>query len=248
MCTVVILRRPADDVSLVIGANRDEMRERPWKPPGRHWPDRPHVVGGLDELAGGTWMAVNDDGLVAALLNREHALGPAPGMRSRGELVLRALDHRTAADAAHTLARIDVDAFRPFNLVLADAADALWLAHRGDGRIEVAPIPAGLSMLTGRELNDATSPRIHRYRDRFRRATPPSLNGGDWADWRALLEETTPQPGHGPQSAMRFRLANGFETLSSTILVVPRQKRGRQPRWEFAMDENDVWTWRAVAL
>src|ERR1700686_4028446 len=53
MCTLVILRRPEHRWPVVIGANRDEMIDRPWEPPGRHWPDRPEVVAGLDRLAGG---------------------------------------------------------------------------------------------------------------------------------------------------------------------------------------------------
>ena len=97
MCSVIILRRPDAAWPLVLGANRDEMADRPWLPPARHWPDRPNVVAGLDELAGGTWLGLNDEGLVAAILNRPGTLGPEQGKRSRGELVLEALDHADAA-------------------------------------------------------------------------------------------------------------------------------------------------------
>ena len=48
MCTVVILRRPGHPWPLVFAANRDEMLDRPWRPPGRHWPERPEVVAGLE--------------------------------------------------------------------------------------------------------------------------------------------------------------------------------------------------------
>ena len=96
MCTLVILRRPEDAWPVVIGANRDEMIDRPAKPPGRHWPDRPEVVAGLDIEAGGSWLGVNDWGVAAAVLNRHGSLGPASGLRSRGELVLEALDHADA--------------------------------------------------------------------------------------------------------------------------------------------------------
>ena len=41
MCTLAILRRPEHDWPVVIGANRDEMIDRPALPPGRHWSDRP---------------------------------------------------------------------------------------------------------------------------------------------------------------------------------------------------------------
>ena len=55
---------------MLIAANRDEMRGRPWSPPGRHWPQRPGIVAGQDREAGGTWLGANDAGVVAAVLNR----------------------------------------------------------------------------------------------------------------------------------------------------------------------------------
>ncbi len=79
MCTLVILRRPDHPWPVVIGANRDEMIDRPALPPARHWPDRPEVVAGLDRLAGGSWLGVNDWGVAAAILNRRGSLGPAAG-------------------------------------------------------------------------------------------------------------------------------------------------------------------------
>lgn len=131
MCTVVLLRRPQSAWPLLLAANRDELKSRPWRLPARHWPDRPEVVAGLDVLAGGSWLGVNDHGVVAAVLNRVGTLGPAAGKRSRGELVLEALDHAEAAAAARALSDLDPDAYRPFNLLVADARDAFWLRHAG---------------------------------------------------------------------------------------------------------------------
>ena len=88
MCSVIILSRPDHDWPILIASNRDEMHERPWDPPGRHWPDRPDVVAGRDKLAGGSWLGMNDFGVVAGILNRRNTLGPQEGKRSRGELVL----------------------------------------------------------------------------------------------------------------------------------------------------------------
>lgn len=131
MCTVVLLRRAGDRWPLLLAANRDEMLSRPWRPPGRHWQDRPEVVAGMDEQAGGSWLGVNDFGVVAAVLNRVGTLGPAEGKRSRGELVLDALDFTDATAAATALADLDPDAYRPFNLIIADAEAAFWLRHAG---------------------------------------------------------------------------------------------------------------------
>jgi uncharacterized protein with NRDE domain len=131
MCTVVVLHRPGATWPLLLAANRDELSGRPWRPPRRHWPDRPDVVAGLDVEAGGSWLGVNDDGVVAAVLNRVGSLGRAAGKRSRGELVLEALDHADAAAAAAALLALDPDAYRPFNLLVADSRDAFWLRHGG---------------------------------------------------------------------------------------------------------------------
>ncbi len=56
MCTLVLPRRPRDLWPLVIAADRDEMRDRPGLPPGRHRPDRPGVIGGRDPIGGGSWL------------------------------------------------------------------------------------------------------------------------------------------------------------------------------------------------
>src|ERR1700691_6420290 len=97
----VILRRPGADYPVLIAANRDEMIARPWLAPARHWPDRPEVLAGKDELAGGTWLGLNDHGVAAGILNRYGSLGPGPGARSRGELGLGAPDHADSPAAAH---------------------------------------------------------------------------------------------------------------------------------------------------
>ncbi|MGH1478141.1 MAG: NRDE family protein [Geminicoccales bacterium] len=131
MCTLVILRRPEATWPLILGANRDELEHRPWRAPARHWPDRPEVVAGMDVSAGGSWFGVNDDGLMAAVLNRPGTLGPKAGKRSRGELVLEALDHAEAKMAAEALVDLDPESYQPFNLVIADRFDAFWLRHAG---------------------------------------------------------------------------------------------------------------------
>ena len=45
---------------LLLGV-RDEFTGRPWQRPARHWP-RSALIGGLDEQAGGTWLAVHPNG------------------------------------------------------------------------------------------------------------------------------------------------------------------------------------------
>ena len=173
MCTVVIYREPDADWPVLVAANRDEMRDRPWRAPGRHWRDRPNVVAGQDELAGGSWMGLNDEGVVAAILNRVGSLGPDDNRRSRGELVLEALDHGDAASAAKAMADINPEAYRTFNLVVLDARDGFWVRHDGGPSVDVKALPAGFSMITAADRNDTRSPRIRDYLPRFVQASRP---------------------------------------------------------------------------
>ncbi len=226
MCTLVILRRPDHDWPVVIGANRDEMIERPARAPGRHWPDRPEVVAGIDLLAGGSWLGVNDWGVAAAVLNRHGSLGPEAGLRSRGELVLEALDHADAVDAAAALSDLDPAAYRSFNLIVADNRDAFWLRHTGPGRnetgrIEAHPVPDGLSIIAAGDLDELMTPRLRLARPRFAAAGPPDPDTGDWTAWQDLLSDDTVPPGEPEEAALRFRTPRGFATVSSSLIALP---------------------------
>ena len=254
MCSVIILRRPDAPFPVVLGANRDEMADRPWQPPGRHWPDRPNVVAGLDELAGGSWLGLNDEGVVAAILNRTGTLGPQAGKRSRGELVLEALDHADAADAAMALAQLDTRAYRPFNLLVADNRDAYVIMHRGDTprhRPEVATIGEGLHMLTAVDLDDPADPRVRLYLPLFRAAPPPDpapAGGGaaDWGGWPDLLGSRIWE-GDSARGAMDFRLPTGFGTTSSALVALPSAERPDMPPvWHFAAGRPHEAPWRPV--
>ena len=234
MCTLIILRRPGHDWPLVLAANRDEMAGRPWKPPARHWPDREEVVGGIDLESGGSWLARNDHGVVAAILNRAGSLGPAPGKRSRGELVLDALDHADAGAAAVALADLDPGAYRPFNLVVADNTSAWWLAAREHARsIVVERVPEGLSILTAHDMNDMTSSRVARYLPLFRDAAAPDPETGDWTAWQALMASRETDDDYF--GAMNIVTGGGFGTLSSSLIALPSPE-ATDPRgqWLFA--------------
>ena len=255
MCTIVVLRRPGHEWPVLIAANRDELRNRPWKAPARHWPDRPEVVAGLDLLAGGSWLGLNEAGLVAAALNREGTLGPAAGKRSRGELVLDALDHADAAEAAGALSALDPAAYRSFNLVVADNRDAFLLAHRDPASgapIAVEPLPVGLSMITALDRDDPRAPRIRFHHPRFLAAPVPDPSKGDWSAWEALLASREAEPGAGTRGAlfidpMPAGDPGAFGTVSSSLIALPAADRSDSgPIWRFADGPPERWRWEIV--
>ena len=251
MCTVVILRRADHDWPILFAANRDEMADRPWKPPARHWPDRANVRAGIDEFAGGTWLGVNDEGVVAGLLNRRESLGPDPRLRTRGELVLEALDHADAADAVAALADLDGRGYRSFNMVVADNRDAFWLRSLGataGGRVEVHELPAGLTMLTAHDLDDRASARTRTYLPRFREAPAPDPGTGDWAAWEARLAGREHAPDADAGEAMTVVTDFGFGTLSSSLIALPAMHLGgARPVYRFAAGRPGEAGYRPVA-
>lgn len=253
MCTIVVLIRPGKPWPVLIAANRDEMLSRPWQAPAEHWPDRPGVVAGLDVLAGGSWLGVNKEGVVAAALNRRHSLGPQEGMRSRGELVLEALDHADADAAARALAAIDPKAYRTFNLVIADNSGAFWLRNRGEdgpGHVEAFGLDPGYSMITAYDLNDRSSVRIRDHLPRFEAAAVPDPETGKWQGWQALLASRgNGSQEDGQEGAMCIRTARGFGTSSSSLIALPGPEQARiKPVWLFAGGAPDEAPYRPVPL
>jgi hypothetical protein len=227
MCTLVISRSPGAAWPVAIAANRDEMQGRAWDAPAAHWPAQPGIVGGRDRLAGGTWMAARD-GVVASVLNRPGSLGPAAGFRSRGELPLLALAHPTAERAAAALAREEGGAWRPFNLVVADAASAWLLVGDGPGPIAATALPAGVAMITaiGRDAGETARARVHLPRFQAIPHPSPEADGA----WAALLAATDHEPGAGPRGGLTVTPDNGYGTVSASLLFL----RPGEVLWRFA--------------
>lgn len=104
MCLLVVLSRVHPATPLVVAANRDEWLSRPALPCAVLQERGPRILGGRDELAGGTWLAVNEHGVFAGLTNQPTPIRD-PSRRSRGELPLALVQHASA--------RAAVDAFLP---------------------------------------------------------------------------------------------------------------------------------------
>ena len=251
MCTAVILRRPQHPWPVLVAANRDERRSRPWQPPARHWPDRADVIGGMDDISGGSWLAMNDYGVAALLLNRRGTLGPHPDKRSRGELVLEALDHADAVAAAAALADLNSGAYAAFNLLVADNQDAYWIAN--DDRPDrpfarVLPIPVGWSMIAADDLNDPASERLV-HLNRFRDTDAPDPDADDWSAWQTLLASRDHDPATGPLGAMNVDTDSDYGTVSSSLIALPGADRAAaDPVWLFADGPPDRAPFRRVAL
>src|SRR3954471_923453 len=108
MCLVFLAFRANDDDPVILGANREESRRRPSTPPVccRSGSMR-CLLAGADRgpegtcLEIGTWLGVNEAGLVVAVTNRRDGeLAWADQVRSRGLLAVALLGLDTPERAA----------------------------------------------------------------------------------------------------------------------------------------------------
>jgi uncharacterized protein with NRDE domain len=158
MCTLAIYFRATRDCPVVIAANRDEFLERPAVEPTTLL-EHPHVVGGKDLKAGGTWLGISEHGIVAGLLNRRAENGGNPDARSRGLLCLDALRRRTAREAAEFAGRERGSDYNPFNLLMVSRTEAFVAYNRG-ASIEVVELKPGLHLLSNLNVDDFECPKI----------------------------------------------------------------------------------------
>jgi uncharacterized protein with NRDE domain len=217
MCTVLLLLRPDERWPLLVASNRDERLDRAFDPPWRWWPDAPQVLAWRDRTSGGSWLGVNDGGVFATLINHVDELGPLPGKRSRGDLVVEALRRDDAAAAAETIAALDGDAFRGFTLLVADRAQAFTVSN-DDGAMRVVAISPGHHMLTPEGCDVPGSRRFDAHIAEFRAAAVPRPGEEDWASWIALLQR---EDADDPHQAMTVVTDHGFGTVASTLIAVP---------------------------
>jgi uncharacterized protein with NRDE domain len=142
MCLLLIALHVHPRFPLIVAANRDEFLARPTLP-ADFWSDRPEILAGRDQSAGGTWMGVTRSGRFAAVTNYRDLHRPRPAEpSSRGQLVLEALSGDP--DTQHPY-RYD-----GFNLLWGDT-DRLMYHNNISGTVET--VPSGIHGLSNHMLN-----------------------------------------------------------------------------------------------
>ena len=122
MCMLAILYRVAKNTPILLAANREESLTCPTQFP-KIQPGSPKVVCGLDRQAGGTWLGVNQFGVVVVVTNRPKRYVPLEP-RSRGLLCRDLLEMRTAREAAeHARKELQAGLYAGANYLCADLAN-----------------------------------------------------------------------------------------------------------------------------
>ncbi len=240
MCTVVVTLAPGERVPLRLLGIRDELTSRPWRPPARHWPGSP-LIGGIDEQAGGTWLAVHP-GIprVACLLNgRGHVRRPRAPPQPGRPLAAR---RRRRAWHAQPARRRPGRARRlrpvPPDLRHAGLGDRADLDRRRTRRHPAAR-PAVRDLGPGTHLftnaghaypaepgDPAGEPKAAHFADKFAAARPsadPALPVAEaWGDWLTLASGDGLDPADPAAIIVRRDLPDGrvYGTTSVTLVAL----------------------------
>ena len=247
MCTLALYFRVFPDIPLLVAANRDEFLDRPSSNPAL-LSTGPWVVAGRDLSAGGTWLGLNQHGMIAGVLNKRSADKPVdPGRRSRGLLCLEILQAGGLAAARARLGDEKVWRYNGFNLLVATAAGCLVATTRGDS-IELRDLQPGVHLLTNLEINDPTCPRIAKSHRLFAALPPfPATHIDEMLPaLRTLLSDhSTPLDPRSEHIENLCVHRGGYGTRSSSIIALPA---GGAPRYWHAPGPPCRTDYAAVAL
>ncbi|MFO0914454.1 MAG: NRDE family protein [Pirellulales bacterium] len=161
MCLLALQYRLVPESPILVAANREEFYERPSAPPSIQ-SGKPRILCGTDQQAGGTWLGVNQNGMLVAVCNRRRTVPTYP-TRSRGVLC-RELLKADSATAARDMAMEELSSgkYDGANYVCVDF-DSGWIVHGGD-EVEAVRLEDGLNIVSNGDVNDPRDERVQMCR------------------------------------------------------------------------------------
>lgn len=208
MCTVSAIGRREGGVRLV--CNRDERPDRPTDPPRRVRCGAQDTLMPIDREAGGTWISVNERGLIFTLLNRTPRSPVANGAVSRGLIIPGCAGAANLDEVAQRLQQLHSESYSPFRLLVID-----------DSRILEAESVGGISLrwwVLDRPLMRTSSGLGDHVVERPRASLFAAMvgHGGSTADQDAFHDHSWPD--HPETSVMMAR--HDARTVSQTTVEV----------------------------
>ena len=224
MCLLLIAVDWIPQCPLLLLGNRDEFHARATQA-ARPWSDAPQIVGGRDQVAGGSWLALREDGRFAAVTNLRTGK-PTAAPRSRGWLVRDFVQSQSSPVEFLERVRNGIDEYGPFNLVVGDPSGVFAL---GSDRRVVQALRSGVHVISNGAIG-AQWPKTERLRRSFSALMEGSAqNSTEAQQLDLLLDETPPDdevlPDTGIGLELERRLAplflrgEQYGTRASTLVV-----------------------------
>lgn len=225
MCLIAFAWDMHPKYKLILAANRDEFYNRPTAK-AAFWEDPPHLLGGRDLKAGGTWMAITKDGRFAAVTNYRDLSNIKENAASRGEIPTDFVkSHQTPEQFIQSLHEHSED-YNGFNVLLSDLQQ---MGHYSNYERKANILKPGIYGLSNAFL-DTPWPKIQLAKQKFRSAISNSFDHQEllevMMDKRIAVDEELPDTGIPKEmerslSAMCIRMEN-YGTCCTTVMTVDR--------------------------
>ncbi|HWA34617.1 MAG TPA: NRDE family protein [Cyclobacteriaceae bacterium] len=226
MCLIFISLDDHPTYKLIVAANRDEFYNRKTAA-ADYWKDYPHILGGRDLEANGTWMGVTTAGRISLLTNYRDPKNINPNAPSRGHLVSDFLEKEVPpTEYMKTVADIGKQ-YNGFNLLAGTFETLFYFSNYGDGVEQVMPGLHGLS----NHLLDTPWPKVKRGKEKLKtilkeKTIAPTTLFEFLLDDQRAADADLPDTGVGLEReralSSMFIKSPGYGSRCSTVLLVDR--------------------------
>ncbi len=224
MCVFSVAYRVFPGCPIFVLTNRDESTARPTLSPRRFDATAPHGArwfGGADQRAGGTWLGVNEHGLLAAVTNRKIALAPA-NPRLRGLLCRDVLEQSPAVPVFRELIYGE---YAGFNLINLSTDTSAVVEHPGP-QVRIRELEPGVHTIGNGDLDDQHDGRVRRTQALVEEMV--RAEGADgWANCVARAKAICALHAEGDHPAICLHGEN-WGTVGSTIVALARDPQRSQ--------------------
>ena len=203
---------------MVVAANRDESHTRPTAA-ADWWTDHAHILGGRDLAAGGSWLAVDRRGRLAAVTNLPSPRGETFAS-SRGHLVRDYLASQRSPEAFFAERAALSEPCGPYNLLIYDGERFFCSPAR--------PLPPDIYALSNAPLGTPW-PKVGFAASRLAAALEDELDEEDLAGRLFEVLENREHHGIGAaggapdrRTAVVFVKDERYGTRSSTVILLGR--------------------------
>ncbi|KAJ4962239.1 hypothetical protein NE237_022178 [Protea cynaroides] len=167
MCIAAFIWQAHPLYEFLLLQNRDEYHNRPTK--SVSWWEDSDILGGRDELAGGTWLACTREGRLAFLTNVLE-LHIHPEAKSRGDLPVRFLESKKSPMEFAKEVGKEADQYNGFNLIVADLSSKtmVYVSNRPKGQLAtIEVVSPGIHVLSNARL-DSPWPKVEHLGGNFK--------------------------------------------------------------------------------
>jgi uncharacterized protein with NRDE domain len=229
MCLIFLSLNSHPKYKLIVAGNRDEFYQRKTQA-ADFWTDQPHILGGRDLEAGGTWMGISRQGKFSLVTNYRDLRNLKDVAPSRGHLVSDYLLNGDHASAYLESVSQRGQEYNGFNLLAGTPEELYYYSNYREGIERVADGIHGLS----NALLNTPWPKVQRGLEKFKQIISAKKIDSDKLfdllkdDNRAPFDQL-PNTGLSQEKewllSSMFISSPNYGTRNSTVITIDRDSQ-----------------------